>query len=187
MKVACVKLESMSPYSQSRMFRSVKDRDETHEDFESRCWRERLHVSPSGNVQIPPMAFKNCIAEAAKYKSIQIPGKGKTTYTKHFEAGVMVVEPLVLPLRPEDVECDALHVPSDGRRGGSKRVLRRFPVIQQWEGEVEFIVFDEIITPEVFEQHLNDAGQFIGIGRFRPRNNGYYGRFRQKSITWRDA
>jgi hypothetical protein len=29
----------------------------------------------------------------------------------------------------------------------------------------------------VFEHHLHEAGKFIGIGRFRPRNNGFYGRF----------
>jgi hypothetical protein len=49
------------------------------------------------------MAFKNCLAEIAKYLSLQIPGKGKTTYTKHFEAGVMVLDGLALPERKDTV------------------------------------------------------------------------------------
>ena len=32
--------------------------------------------------------------------------------------------------------------------------------------------------------HLKEAGQFIGLGRFRPRKNGYYGRFEIVSIAW---
>jgi len=42
---------------------------------------------------------------------------------------------------------------------------------------VTFYILDEIITKEVFERTLTMAGQFIGIGRFRPQNNGFYGRF----------
>jgi hypothetical protein len=49
---------------------------------------------------------------------------------------------------------------------------------------VTFHILDDVISPDVFEQHLKDAGNFIGIGRFRPRNNGYYGRFSVKSIKW---
>ncbi len=32
-------------------------------------------------------------------------------------------------------------------------------------------MLDDIIDQDVFRVHLEDAGQFIGIGRFRPRNN----------------
>jgi hypothetical protein len=184
MKRAKCHLVSVSPYSQSRYLTEKKSRDETHEAFEQRTWVDKAHWTPDGHMFIPPMSFKNCLAEAAKYKSIQIPGKGKSTYTKHFEAGVLVVDPLVLPVTRETIGHDALHVPSDGRRGGTTRVLKYFPVVPSWRGVVEFLVFDEIVTEEVFATHLDDAGSFIGIGRFRPRNNGFYGRFKVESIEW---
>ena len=177
-------LKSISPYSQSRYIREKKTRDETHADFEKRSWQMRCHFNEKGNVYIPPMSFKNCLSEAAKYKSIQIPGKGKSTYTKHFEAGVLVVDPLVLDVTKETLASEWLHLPSDGRRGGTTRVDKCFPLIQSWAGLVEFLVLDEIITEEVFTEHLNDAGSFIGIGRFRPRNNGFYGRFSVESVNW---
>lgn len=185
MKRAICKLKSVSPYSQSRYIGEKKTRDETHADFEKRSWHLRCHFNEEGNVFIPPMCFKNCLSEAAKYKSIQIPGKGKSTYTKHFEAGVLVTEPLVLPITRETLQSEMLHVPSDGRRGGTTRVEKTFPLIPSWAGSVEFLIFDDTITTEVFEEHLGDAGSFIGIGRFRPRNNGFYGRFSVKSITWK--
>lgn len=186
MKKAIATLKSISPYSQSRHYLNAvpKEDKESHRDYEIRTWRERLHVNNDGNIFIPPMAFKNCLSEAAKYLGIQIPGKGKSTYTKHFEAGVLVVDGLVLPLRKEDAKEQWLFVPSDGKRGGAKRVDKCFPVIHDWTGDVEFIVLDETITEDVFKKHLEEAGKFIGIGYFRPRNNGYWGRFSVEKIKW---
>jgi len=47
---------------------------------------------------------------------------------------------------------------------------------------VVFHVIDETVTRDVLAQHLAEAGKLIGIGRFRPRNNGYYGRFNVTSL-----
>ena len=179
------KLKSGSPYSQSKFIQEKKTREETHADFEKRSWHLRCHWDDDGKIFIPPMCFKNCLSEAAKYKSIQIPGKGKSTYTKHFEAGVLVVDPLVLPITKDSLQFEWLHVPSDGKRGGTTRVEKCFPLIPNWEGEVEYLIFDETITEEVFREHLTDAGNFIGIGRFRPRNNGFYGRFMVSGVDWK--
>ena len=184
MRTCIAQLTSTAPYSQSKYIEEPRGEKETPKDHEVRVWRDRCNVDADGHLIIPPMAFKNCIAEAAKYLSIQIPGKGKSTYTKHFEAGLMVAEPLRLPVTKDKVSGEWVHVPSDGRRGGTKRVLKCFPVVPSWEGAVTFYVLDETITPEVFEHHLEQAGKFIGIGRFRPRNNGYYGRFEVEGCEW---
>lgn len=190
MRIARAQLESIAPYSQSRYYESTRQARgsgtiaESPKDYEARTWRERVHVDSEGHVLIPPMAFKNCLAEIAKYLSVQIPGKGKSTYTKHFEAGVMVLEGLTLPETKDSVEGEWLFVPASGRRGDGKRVSKCFPVIRKWTGAVTYHVLDDVITAEVFEQHLRDAGNFIGIGRFRPRNNGYYGRFKVNGVAW---
>lgn len=192
MKTAIATLESVSPYSQSRHYDlaqvpKINDGKESHNDYESRTWRNRCHVNEEGNIFIPPMAFKNCLSEAAKFLAMQIPGKGKATYTKHFEAGVLVVDPLNLPIKLDDVKGEWLFVPSDGKRGGSSRVNKCFPIIHNWRGDVTFMVLDEVITEKVFAHMLSEAGKFIGVGRFRPRNNGFYGRFKVNAIKWEDA
>ncbi len=184
MKKVIVKLKSVSPYSQGRYHNTEKLEKESHADFEKRTWRNKLHVDKDGQVFIPPMAFKNCLAGCAKYLSVQIPGKGKATYTKHFEAGVMVTEPVRIGIKSDDVQPNCLFVPSDGRRGGSKRVEKYFPLIQEWAADVVFYVLDETITEEVFKYHIEQAGKFIGVGVFRPRNNGYYGRFEVVEVKW---
>lgn len=170
-------IKGVSPYAQGRFHNTEKLSKESHDAYEKRTWRERLNYDKNENVFIPPMAFKNCVAECAKYLSIQIPGKGKATYTKHFKAGLIVPEPLVLPIKKDDVAGQWMHVPSDGRTGGTKRVLKCFPVMPEWGGDVTFLILDDTITIDVFKDHLRQAGQFIGVGSFRPINNGYFGRF----------
>ena len=186
MKTAVVDLENISPYSQSRHYTNEVDKleKESAKDYEKRTWRHRLHYNDKGEVYIPPMALKNCLSEAAKYLSIQIPGKGKSTYTKHVEAGVLVMEPVMLGINKDNVDGLWLFVPSDGRRGGSTRVDKCFPVIHNWQGQATFHILDETVTNDVFEKILTEAGKFIGIGFFRPRNNGFYGRFKINKITW---
>ena len=184
MHTAICQLQSVSPYSQSKYIQEKKTKDETHQEFEQRIWRERMHSTKDGYVFIPPMAFKNGLSEAAKYKSVQVPGKGKTTYTKHIESGVMVMDPLVLDVKRDDVPCEWLHLPSDGRRGGTKRVEKCFGIIHDWHGTVTYHIYDELVNEEVFRSTLEDAGAFIGIGRFRPRNNGFYGRYRVIDVKW---
>lgn len=178
MKTYKIGLEGTSPYSQSRHYVVDKLEKEGPDAYEQRTWRNRMHVTEDGYVFVPSTAFKNCLAEAAKFLSMQIPGKGKATYTKHFEAGIMVIDPVVLPMKAEDVKGEQLFVPPSGRRGDGKRVNKTFPFIPQgWKGEVTVYVVDETITANVLRQHMEEAGRLIGIGRFRPRNNGFYGRF----------
>jgi hypothetical protein len=116
-KLAIAHLRSTSVYSQSKFYETEKERSETSAQYEVRTWRNRMHVDENGSVFIPPMAFKNCLSDAAKYLSI----------------------------------------------------------------------LDEIVNPEVFREHLKWAGQIIGIGRFRPRNNGYYGRFKVEDVKWQEV
>jgi len=177
-------LKSSAPYGQSKVITSPKKPRESHDDYENRTWRERMHVTKDGNVYIPANAFSNCLKEAAKFLAVPIPGQGKSLYTKNFEAATTVLDPIVLPVKAADVEGNTLHVPSDGRRGGTKRVWKTFPKIEEWEGEVTFMIYDPIITKDVFHRVLAAAGLLIGIGHYRPRNAGTQGRFTIESIEW---
>jgi len=175
-----------SPYNQSRQHFTEKKDKEHAQDYEERTWREKGHYDEGNTAFIPPMAFKNCIADAAKFLSIQIPGKGKATYTKNFLAGIMVTEGLSLGVKKEDVKCQKLSLNSDGRRGGNTRVLRLFPHFSSWEGKVRFMVTDDTITKDVFERVLAEAGSLTGIGQFRPQNGGYFGRFEMVEVMWEE-
>lgn len=181
---ATAHLESISPYSPSRMHDTPKLEKERPDDYEKRTWREKAHANDNGQIFMPPMGFKLCLAECAKFMSEQIPGKGKATWTKHFEAGVLCMEPLVLPAKKDEVQGEWFNMNSDGKRGSGTRVRRCFPVIPEWKGAVSFYVIDSTITETVFRHHMSEAGKFIGVGRFRPRNGGFYGRFKLIDLEW---
>lgn len=187
MHIAKVKLSSKTPYSQSRCIDKLEYPEkskETKDDYEQRTWRARMHVTSDGSVEIPGQAFADAVKQSARRLQLQIPGKGKTQYTKYFEAGVTVLDSLVLPLKAADVPCERLYVPSDGVPGGGKRVWKNFPRIDKWSGEITFIIFDDVIPESVFTQVLKSAGLLVGIGRFRPEKRGFYGRFQVDAIQW---
>jgi len=179
MRIFIASLQSVSRYSQSRSYeREVPREDkELHDDYEKRTWRFRTHALADGRIFIPPTSFKEAIAAAAQYLGMQIPGKGRRTYTKHFLSGVIVAEGPTLSITRDQVEGEWLYLNADGRKGGKTRVWRCMPMIPEWKADVGFHVLDDTLTEEVFRYHLEQAGAFIGIGRFRPQNGGFYGRF----------
>lgn len=184
MKHYIASLVSVAPYSQSRKYEREypKNDKELHDDYESRTWMHRLHVLPNGQVFIPPTQFKESLVECAQYIGVQIPGKGKATYTKHFRAGILISEGLILPIKAADIEGEWLSMDAQPGSGRGGRVWRCMPKIPEWQGDLSIHVLDETITQEVLRYHLEQAGAFIGIGRFRPINGGYYGRFRLKEL-----
>lgn len=184
MKTAQCTLQGIAPYSQSRHYEVESLSQELPKHKEIRTWRERCHADSDGNLFIPPMAFANNLKTAARYLQLQVPGKGKTLYTKHFEAGVLVLEGVPLPIKKDAVESEWVFVPSDGRPGSGARVDKCFPLIRSWSGKVTYYILDDIITEDVFRRVLDYAGNIIGIGRFRPENRGYYGRFKVTAMDW---
>ena len=185
MLIVSARLKGISPISFSAPIQSPKKEGEKNDAYEERTWRERAHVNAQGFVFIPPTALKNCLSEMAKYRSDSVPGMGKKTYTAFVEAGIMVTDPIILldakgtPVKPDRMGCDHLFVPADGKRGGGKRVWKKFPVLNEWSAEVTFYILEQVLINDIkrVQSYLEQAGKFIGMGRFRPRNNGFYGRW----------
>lgn len=190
-RTVTIGIQGDSAYSQGRKVRAARAPQQDFQKHEEATWRERMHVNEDGHLVIPPMCMKNCLTEAAKFLSMKVPGKGNKTYGNIFESGIMCMHNSVVydsnkkPIVAADVDGEWLFVPSDGKKGGGTRVDKCFPYIKQgWLAELELTVLNDMITPEIFETHLEAAGKFIGIGRFRPKNGGYYGRFTALKIKW---
>jgi len=177
MKNAAFKIVGISPLSQSKYIREKKPSQETDEDFEKRVWRQRIHVDDERMCFIPAMALKFGLAAMVKYNGMKVPGRAKSTYTKHFEAGILVTDNMDLGVTPDAFEEEWILVNSDGVRGSGKRVMRCYPRLKEWSCQASILIVDELITEEVLKIHLDLMGQLNGLGRFRPRQGGYYGRF----------
>jgi hypothetical protein len=177
-------IHGISPYSQSRPQLEDHLPGESHDDYRDRTWRAHLHVDKNGMVIIPPGAIKNCIDEAAKFMNIPIPGGGRRTYKARVEAGVACIQPVALGIQAKDVQGETLFLPADGRRGGKTRVWKKYPTLPEWGGLAELIILDETVLQSsrtssnpVLQDIVEGAGQYVGLGRFRPANAGWYGRF----------
>jgi hypothetical protein len=184
---AVVRIEGQSPLSQSRQHDEQKLEGETHDDYDRRTWRAKLNVA-DGSVIIPAHGMMQAITAAARYSKRQIPGQGKATWTKKFEAGIVINQDILLNIDPATVGNIVISANADGVRGSGKRVVRRFPIIPPpWFATFEAIVLDPIITEPIFTEMLGLAGVFIGCGRFRPEKGGTNGRFRVADVAWHDA
>ncbi|TXH59301.1 MAG: hypothetical protein E6Q97_00190 [Desulfurellales bacterium] len=183
LRIATCNLSSISPYSQGYFFSTPRPTQVKADEHDAKHWREHAHVRQDGpdkdKIFIPAQQFKNAILDAAKYIGQKIPGKGQSTYAKHFKAGVQVMDDLVLPIKISDVEMEIVWCAADGKPGSvsAAKVQRRFPLIRKWSGTVRYLLADPVITQDVFHEHLVIAGSLIGMGRWRPINNGKYGKF----------
>lgn len=187
MRKVTITLSSTASYYQSRQHHMPKLEKESPDAHELRTWREKCTTDDNDNVMIPAMAFKQALSRAAKMLSMQIPGRGKATYTKHFLAGIMVPAGITLPIKKNEVEQKAVNCNADGVRGSGKRVLRFFPEIKKWNGTLEVAIVDDTITNEVFERHAKEAGLLVGVGQNRPENGGSSGRFNCDKFTWSEV
>jgi hypothetical protein len=177
----------ITPLSFGKAFASVRNPNEGYDVFENRCWRERMHVDEQGQVFVPPLMFKRALEAAARYAQESVPGKRTTKFTKHFLAGTLVADPILIGVKVEQVVCERLFVAADGKPGGKGgKVWRNFPLIPKWSGRVIVHLLDPVLQQHWIKviEYAERAGDFIGLGRFAPRVGGFYGRFRvQKAVA----
>jgi hypothetical protein len=180
MKLFTATLRSLTSYSQGRPHGLPKLPQELEQAYEERTVLAKLHTAVN-EVFIPPMALKYCLTEGARYSADQIPGRGKERYTKHYIRGVICSEPIMLGITTEQVRIEKIFTWSQpSARTG--RVWKWFPVIDRWEGTLQILAVDDILTPDVIKRHLTIAGTCIGIGVWRPENGGLWGKFQVLSV-----
>lgn len=75
----------------------------------------------------------------------------------------------------KNFEVDARPVTIPATKG---RVMRYRPRFDQWGAAFELTVDDNLLSVEMAQQLLQEAGQSIGIGDFRPEKRGPFGTFR---------
>ena len=186
--IATVTLIGLTPMTQSRQHETPKLEGENSNDYDARTWRNKLNVSEDGtSIVIPAHGVHQCIAAAAKYSKLQIPGQGKSTWTAKFMSGIMLMDNPRLEIDPQSVSNITISANANGMRGSGKRVPRRFPVIPSgWSTTFDIFILDPIITEQVFREMVELAGMFIGLGQFRPQNGGTNGRFKIGDLAWQD-
>jgi len=179
-----------SPYSSSRRHETPWLDRETADAYDLRTWPEYCTTNKEGQVCIPAMAFKQGMSQAAFKLGEKPKGRRGATYKGFFESGLLVDGDVAIfcdgkPLTKKDAEMVAIYANPSGQRGGSKQVLKRYPVFHKWEGTVELTVLDDILEQAVIDAHARALGMIVGVGRFRPEKGGTNGRFSIIKLQWK--
>jgi len=179
MRIATVEITGLTPYSQSMAYTSERKSEETHDDFDRRAWPEHLHIDDEGKVFIPAVAILQGMASAASYlgKGGNLKKQGSSTWAQNFNCGLAISRGPSINRTEKDARPERVYCNSDGKRGSGKRVWRTFPVFDEWATTLTIHILDDTIPEEIFRKVLEAFGLFIGMGRYRPQNGGYLGRF----------
>jgi hypothetical protein len=130
--------------------------------------RHRLYVHPDGAIYYPAENLRQSIIGASARHKI-----GRRAATSNV-AAALYVEPHAMPLCGE-WRVDERPVVIPATRG---RVLRYRPIFDQWRIEATLVVDERLIDLHLLRRIIDDAGDFCGLGDFRPARKGPYGRFK---------
>lgn len=187
MKEFEVKIEGITPYMQHRMD------DTALEEWEKnrKLIIERQDVAKEDQVRAEYHAYidpktKKFYIPSAQVKGSLINGgamhKSKVGNAKksmkNIVAAMFFVTPEQLPLH-KDYEIDKRSAVNRAIKG---RVISIRPKWNKWETTFTLNVDNDTITDQTIKNIIADSGNFIGIGSFRPTNNGEFGRFKIKSF-----
>ena len=124
-----------------------------------------LYVDGDGVIYQPADHIWGAMCKAAS--NFKIPGKGKKTY-KDLIKSACFVYPDVIPHNLQTWEVDRRPVVIQ-----RARIVRERPRFDAWELDFEIHVMDKQLPVDAVKKILDHAGNYNGIGDFRPR----FGRF----------
>jgi hypothetical protein len=143
------------------------------EAFEKKTPEEQatlaLYLDPEGQPFFPGINVQRALIAGAVYSK----GKGRASLQKPAAACVFV-QPERLPLGGVRWQVDARPVVVPATKG---RVVRYRPRFDAWHFNFQLEWDDALIRDVEMRCIVDDTGQRVGIGDFRPERKGPYGRF----------
>lgn len=131
------------------------------------------YENDEGRLFYPTNNIYACLIEAGKFHK---DGKVKVTTARSslIPTGVMIEGEYVFFKTPETWEVDsrATVIPSTGGR-----IVTHRPRLDKWSLEFRLLVDLKVFGVKFIRQLVDDAGQKVGLGDFRPARKGIFGRF----------
>ena len=148
--------------------------DVAHED----TVRAEFHSYRNGNgYYIPSAHVMGALINAGKYIKGKV-GNSTKTMTNIVAAMFFVrsteKNPEELPLAPQEYQIDKR---SAVNKNVKARVISVRPKWEGWATEFELWIDNNTITQQTVKQIVEYAGNYVGIGSYRPEHKGPFGRF----------
>lgn len=186
MKKFNVKIESITPYMQHRMDDTkLEEWEKTHSRVVTRpevsqadATRAEYHCyrNKDGQCYLPADQLRGAMITAGTYVKAKVGAQTKSM--KSIVAGQWMVSPaeIIIP------DYDEIDKRSAVNKNVKARVITVRPKWSKLETTFQLEVDNDSTTKEMVEQILTYAGNNVGIGSFRPTNNGLFGRFKIVSV-----
>lgn len=180
MKQYLVELKSKTPYLQHRMDdqkleeweknrKLIIERDDISKEDSLRA--EFHSYNDAEGFFIPTEQFRSAFINAGAMVKAKVGNSKKSM--KNIVAGMFFIKEEKIRLNKQ-YEIDKR---SAVNRNVKARVICIRPKWNSWNGKITLQIDNDTITKETVQQIIEYAGQYIGIGSFRPTNNGMFGRF----------
>lgn len=181
MKTYEVKIKGITPYMQHRMDdvkldeweknrkQIIERPDVAHEDAvraEFHCYR-----NGTGKCFIPSEHIRGALINAGGMV------KSKVGNSKKSMKNIVAAMFFVTPEHIEMPEYDAIDKRSAVNKNIKARVISIRPKWNDWSASFQLNIDNDSITTATIKEIISQAGNYIGIGSFRPTNNGMFGRF----------
>lgn len=131
----------------------------------------RLYPKNGKGEAIPAENIRQSMIAASSRTKI-----GRRSATTDTAAAIDIFPPM-LPLSGE-WHTDSRPVVIPATRG---RILRHRPMFNAWSVSFDLQINVDLIDAKTIKKILEDAGNFVGLGDFRPARKGPYGKFQVTS------
>lgn len=122
-----------------------------------------------GELYVPAEALKASILRATLFRKAE----GKKISLKPLVAAGVLIQPLQIILNKQKYEIDLRTVVIQ-----RQRIVRARPLINDWAIKFNIIYDENLISSDVIQTCLEDAGLRIGLLDFRPEKGGSFGTFK---------
>jgi hypothetical protein len=185
MKTYDIRIEGKTPYMQHRMDDVALEEWEKQRKFiierpdvsKEELDRAMYHsYNDEVGFYIPSEQIRQSLINAGSFTKAKV-GNAKKSM-KNIVAGMFSIDPEKIRIGSDFV--------IDKRSAVNRNIKARVIVIRpRWDNwKVSFVlnVDNDTITEETITQIITHAGDYVGIGSYRPQNNGQFGRFRLVEI-----
>jgi len=186
MKTYQVEIKGNTPYMQHRMDdqkleeweknrKKIIERDDVHQEDLKRALFHSYQ--DDDGFFLPAEHIRGSLIGAGGMVKSKVGNSRKSM--KNIVAGMFFVTPEKIRL-PDFDEIDKR---SAVNKNVKARVISIRPKWNHWKVSFELLVDNDTITTETVREILENAGRYIGIGSFRPTNNGMFGRYEIVKLT----
>jgi hypothetical protein len=158
-----------------------KNRGQIHERKEvptedSKRAEYHCYRNSEGKCFVPSEQLRGSFINAGSYMKAKVGGRSKSM--KQIVAAMFEVFPeqIIVP------DYNAIDKRSAVNRNIKARIIQIRPKWTDWQIEFFINISDSSITTDSVKSIVEYAGNYVGIGSFRPTNNGMFGRFELVSI-----